>query len=135
MLGELGISLNLTELIKIVKFVPINKQNHLNYQFVVDKLYETEPVAKEKLTEAEFRTVMKKVLAEGGGGFNIPISVSKLTSLLQAKHFKKYEEKELLPLVRSIDVNEDEQVDSEDLKRFNELIGEKTFKDMSTVDI
>lgn len=54
---------------------------------------------------------MKTVLSESGG-FAVPISVSKLTSLLQAKYFKKYSEQQLLPLVRSIDVNEDEQIDS-----------------------
>lgn len=49
-LGELGVSLNLTELIKIVKVVPINKNNHLKYEFVVDKLFDTEPAPKEDLT-------------------------------------------------------------------------------------
>lgn len=51
-LGELGVSLNMTELIKLVKVVPINGKNQLRYEYVVDKLTETESAAREELTES-----------------------------------------------------------------------------------
>lgn len=38
-LGEVGVSISLNELIKLVKFIPLNGQNHLKYQYVVDQLY------------------------------------------------------------------------------------------------
>lgn len=37
-LAELGVNISLTELIKLVKFVPFNGQNHLKYQYVIDQL-------------------------------------------------------------------------------------------------
>jgi Ca2+-binding EF-hand superfamily protein len=37
-LGELGVSISLTELIKLVKFIPLNSQNHLDYSYVINKL-------------------------------------------------------------------------------------------------
>jgi hypothetical protein len=52
---------------------------------------------------------------------------------LQAKFFKKYEESQVLNHVRSIDVNEDEQVDAEDLRRFREVIQDKTYNDLSSI--
>lgn len=50
--------------------------------------------------------------------FSLPISVIKLTSLLQSKHFKKYSEGEVLKFVRGIDLNEDETVNEDDLKGY-----------------
>jgi hypothetical protein len=89
-LGEIGVSLNLTELIKVIKFVPINKQNHLKYEWVVDKLMESESASSEELTEGEFKAVMKKILANKTTPFVVPISVIKLTSWLQSKYFKQH---------------------------------------------
>lgn len=89
-LGELGVSLNLNELIKIVKFIPINKQNHLKYAYAIDKLYVTESGENEVLSESEFRETMKNILKSNAAPFAVPISVLKLTSLLQAKYLKKY---------------------------------------------
>lgn len=37
-LGELGISVTLSELLKIVKIFPINEKNHVNYEAILDKL-------------------------------------------------------------------------------------------------
>lgn len=37
-LGDIGVNISLTELIKLVKFVPLNSQNHLKYQYVIDRL-------------------------------------------------------------------------------------------------
>lgn len=90
-LGEIGVSLNLTELLKIVKCVPINSKNSLNYSYVIDKLSEiSSPDGREDLTDSEFRNVMRKVFGDKNC-FSVPISVVKLTSWLQAKHFKQHE--------------------------------------------
>lgn len=83
-LGELGVSLNLTELIKVVKFVPINSKNHLKYHYLVERLIDTESAGREELGQAEFRAVMKKVLKDKTP-FAVPISVAKLTSWLQSR--------------------------------------------------
>ena len=37
-LAELGISLTLSELIKIVKIFPINERNHISYEALLDRL-------------------------------------------------------------------------------------------------
>jgi hypothetical protein len=42
--------------------------------------------------------------------FSLPISVGKLASWLQSRYFKNYTEKEVLELVRSVDLNEDDSV-------------------------
>lgn len=49
-LGEIGVSISLTELIKLVKFVPLNSQNHLRYQYVIDQLNSITDEVKEELT-------------------------------------------------------------------------------------
>jgi len=71
--------------------VPINGKNQLRYDYVVDHLMETESSAREQLNEGEFRSVMKKVLASNNA-FSVPINVTKLTSWLQSKHLKQYDE-------------------------------------------
>ena len=76
---------------------------------------------------------MKKVLEKTP--FAVPIPVVKLTSWLQSKYFKQYEERELLKYVRGIDVNEDETVDAEDLRRFRELISDKMYRTLTSVEI
>jgi Ca2+-binding EF-hand superfamily protein len=58
-LSELGVSLSLPELVKLVRFVPINAKNHLDYNYVVDKLTSTELESRSELTESEFRRVMR----------------------------------------------------------------------------
>lgn len=85
-------SLNLTELIKLVKFIPIDNKNRLKYQHIIDKLIDSGWEDKEDLTKDKFKNVMKGVLA-GKTPFSIPISVTKLTSWLQSKYFKHCEEK------------------------------------------
>lgn len=59
-LAELGVSISLTELIKLVKFVPLNGQNHLRYQYIVDQLGFIADEAREELTEQEFKKVIKE---------------------------------------------------------------------------
>lgn len=85
-------NISLTELIKLVKFVPLNGQNHLKYQYVIDQLGFIAEEAREELTEQEFKKVIKENFMERVS-FALPISVGKLTSLLQSKYFKKYSEK------------------------------------------
>lgn len=46
----MGVSISLTELIKLVKFVPLNGQNHLRYQYVIDQLNSIAYDVKEELT-------------------------------------------------------------------------------------
>lgn len=91
-LAELGVNVSLTELIKLVKFVPLNGQNHLKYQYVIDQLGFIADEAREDLTEHEFKKVIKENFLEKVN-FALPISVGKLTSLLQSKYFKKFSEK------------------------------------------
>ena len=124
----------MTELIKLVKVVPINGKNQLRYQYVVDKLTETESASREELTEGQFKAVVKKILGQKNA-FSVPISVIKLTSLIQAKYLKQYDEKDVLKFVRSMDLNEDETVDGEDLRRFRQLISDKVYKQLSNFEI
>ena len=88
-LGEVGLSLTLNELIKLVRFVPLNGQNHLKYQYVVERLREAEPEGREELGEEEFKKVMREVLAQPKLPFALPIGVSKLAALLQSRFFKR----------------------------------------------
>ena len=77
---------------------------------------------------------MKKILADKNP-FSVPISVIKLTSLIQAKHLKQYDEKQVLKYVRSMDVNEDQIIDAEDLRRYRELICDKVYKNLSNFEV
>jgi hypothetical protein len=67
--------------------------------------------------------------------FSVPINVTKLASLIQSKHFKQYDEGEVLKYVRQIDLNEDEVIDAEDLRRYRELISDKIHRQMSNVEV
>ena len=40
-LAEIGIGLNLNELMKLVKFVPLDRQNRLQYGWVINALYDS----------------------------------------------------------------------------------------------
>jgi hypothetical protein len=104
-LAEVGVSLTLNELIKLVKFVPLNSQNHLQYQYVVDKLREVEPEGREELGDEEFKKVMRDVLGQSKLPFALPISVAKLSTLLQSRYFKRCPESEVLTRVRGVDLN------------------------------
>ena len=50
-LAELGISLTLSELIKIVKVFPINAHNHISYYALLDKLGPVDATTKNPITE------------------------------------------------------------------------------------
>lgn len=51
-LGELGVSVTLNELLKLVKFVPLGAQNRLDYNYVVDQLASTDPEPQNELTQS-----------------------------------------------------------------------------------
>ena len=86
------------------------------------------------MSNGDFKAVMKKVLTDKLP-FSIPISVSKLTSWLQSRYFKQHEEREVLKHVRSIDLNEDEEIDAEDMRHYRELISDKVYKQMTNSEI
>jgi hypothetical protein len=66
----------------------LGAQNRLDYNYVVDQLSSTDPEPQNELTQSEFRRVIRSLLS--GSAFPLPISVAKLTSLLQSRHFKRH---------------------------------------------
>jgi hypothetical protein len=117
-----------------VKFIPLNAQNHLKYQYVINQLNSIADEVREELTSSEFKRIFKENFMERAS-FNLPISVAKLTSLLQSKFFKKFSEREILQFVRGVDLNEDEQITEDDLKGYRELIRDRTYKELCPVEI
>ncbi len=49
-LAEVGISLTLSELVKVVRVFPINEKNHVNYESLIEKLSLTSAEASNQIS-------------------------------------------------------------------------------------
>ena len=122
-LAELGISLTLSELIKIVKIFPIDTKNHISYLALLEKLQDADAQTRAPISEQEFiRMVQSKLLSQRPFPINLPISVRKLTSELQSSLFKDEEESHLQAFVQKLDVNGNGEISEEDLNAYKEKI-------------
>lgn len=88
-LGCLGITLTLSELIKIVKVFPIDKRNHINYYNFMERIGHVEPINKTPLNKKEFFNTVKKWSQNFEKiPLKLPMSVNKVASVLQSELFK-----------------------------------------------
>ena len=88
-LAELGLSLTLSELVKIVKIFPINQKNHVHYRTLVERLDLSDGDHNDPITYEEFvKVLQEKFLTSATCPVSLPISVRKLTSELQTALFK-----------------------------------------------
>lgn len=116
-LGSLGVSLTLSELVKIVKVFPINEHNQIHYLTLIDKLNFSDAQGNDPITYDEFLKVISESFLPSLP-VTLPISVRKLTSELQASLFKGEEESHLIKFVRKLDFNGDDQISEEDIVAF-----------------
>lgn len=107
-LAEIGVSLTLNELIKIVRIFPINSQNQINYREFAQRLSFCDPVeTNTHLTSKTFENALFELIKGGKPSLKLPISVIELTSHLQSRSLKEYPEAVILPHVQRVDVNQD----------------------------
>jgi hypothetical protein len=107
-LAEIGVSLTLNELIKIVRIFPINSQNQINYKEFVQRLNFCDPVKTHAhLSAKTFENAFFELIKGGKPSYKLPISVIELAGYLQSKSLKEYPETAILPHVQRVDVNQD----------------------------